>query len=87
MSNVIGDIVPSDKCAGLGCCSLCVPILHRLGDKQVAPTMVDTLRQIELVWPWCGHRGVYPLGRIQCPQCSLVITVQVETSPGRRASP
>jgi hypothetical protein len=68
-----------------GCFSLCVPVLHRLGGKPTAPTMVETCEQIELVCPRCGQRGVYCLGRIECRQCSLVITVQVEAGSQRPA--
>ena len=65
-----------------GCLSLCVPILHRLGGRQAAPT-AETFKQIELVCPRCGQRGIHPLGRIECPQCSLVLTVQIETEAQR----
>jgi hypothetical protein len=57
------------------CFSLCVPILHRLGAKEVTATEVYS--HIELVCPRCGERGRYPLGKIHCPTCSLGIRVQV----------
>lgn len=68
-----------------GCFSLCVPILHRLGGKQAAPTMAEVYEQVELVCPRCGQRGIYSLGRIECRQCSLAITVQVEASSSQAA--
>lgn len=60
-----------------GCFSLCVPILHRLGGKQVTEKAMEAYSQIELVCPRCGERGSYPLGDITCPKCSLGIRVQL----------
>jgi hypothetical protein len=63
-----------------GCLSLCVPILHRLGSKQMAEK-ADEYNEIELVCPRCGQRGSYPLGNIKCPKCSLGIQVQIGSVP------
>jgi hypothetical protein len=59
------------------CFSLCVPILHRLGGNEVTEKATEVYSQIELVCPRCGERGCYPLGKIQCPKCSLGIQVQI----------
>ena len=42
------------------CFSLCVPILHRLGGKEVTEKATEAYSQIELVCPRCGERGIYP---------------------------
>jgi hypothetical protein len=60
-----------------GCFSLCVPILHRLGGKQVTEKTTETYKQIELVCPRCGQQAAYPTGSIKCSKCSLGIQVQI----------
>jgi hypothetical protein len=59
------------------CLSLCVPILHRLGGKQVTGESTEAYHEIELVCPRCGERGKYPTGDIKCLKCSLGIRVQI----------
>lgn len=61
-----------------GCFSLCVPILHRLGGTPTTEKLPQAFRQIELVCPRCGERGIYATGRITCPNCSLIIRVEID---------
>ena len=57
-----------------GSLSLCLPVLHLLGARQA----VAKAGQIDLACPRCGQRGQYPLGRIACPRCALVLRVEIE---------
>ena len=60
-----------------GCFSLCVPVLHRLGEKPVTEKSPQTYSQIELVCPRCGERGIYATGKTKCPTCSLGFQVEI----------
>ena len=60
-----------------GCFSLCVPILHRLGEREATEITTQTYNQIELVCPRCGERGTYATGKISCPKCSLRFRVEI----------
>ncbi|MHB9063338.1 MAG: hypothetical protein ACYC4B_06070 [Pirellulaceae bacterium] len=60
-----------------GCFSLCVPILHRLGGKQITEKTPQVYSRIELVCPRCGERGIYATGKSTCPECSLVFRVEI----------
>jgi ribosomal protein S27AE len=60
-----------------GCFSLCVPILHRLGGKQITEKTPQVFRQIELVCPRCGEQGIYATGKSICPKCSLGFRVEI----------
>lgn len=42
---------------------------------------------IELSCPRCGRQGVYPLGAIECPECSLRIRVEVDEQSSVEKSP
>jgi hypothetical protein len=64
-----------------GCLSLCIPVLHRLGNRLDVPTMAGEFKHIELVCPRCGLRGTYSIGSIHCRRCSLAIEVRIETRP------
>jgi hypothetical protein len=61
-----------------GCASLTIPILHKLaGLPSAAGQFAEAYPRIELTCPRCGHRAEYPVGPIQCTQCSLRIRVEV----------
>ncbi|MHB8866121.1 MAG: DinB/UmuC family translesion DNA polymerase [Pirellulaceae bacterium] len=60
-----------------GCFTLCVPILHRLGGKQITEKTPQVYSQIEQVCPRCGERGIYATGKIKCPECSLSFRVEI----------
>jgi len=50
---------------------------HTFGGTAAPPSGLG-VGQIELACPRCGHRGLYPLGRIACPNCALVLRVEIE---------
>jgi hypothetical protein len=64
------------------CLSLCIPILHRLDRSADLPRAAD-YQHIELVCPRCGQRASYPIGKIRCGRCSLVIEVRIEAESQR----
>jgi len=62
-----------------GCFSLCVPIVHRLGGKQLSVKTPQLFRQIELVCPGCGEQRIFATGKTKCPQCSLSFRIEVKS--------
>jgi len=70
--------------------TLSVPILFRLGGRAPTeprrpPPPGEQAWQIDLACPRCGHRGIHPVGAIQCPECALMIHVSVEEPVGQVA--
>jgi len=65
-----------------GCGSLLIPLLYKLSSK---PSLEigggRSFDHIELACPRCGHRDKYPVGIIQCVECSLEISVEIGRTP------
>jgi hypothetical protein len=55
-----------------------VPSLGHTPGRPAAPHAGRASGQIDLACPRCGERGLYPLGRIACPRCALVLRVEIE---------
>ncbi len=60
-----------------GCGSIFIPVVYKLGGKEVETTRVGPLDHIELSCPRCNHREVYSVGTIKCRNCSLEIRVDI----------
>jgi len=55
-----------------------MPSLGQTFGGTAAPPSGLAPGHIDLCCPRCGHRGLYPLGRIACPNCALVLRVEIE---------
>lgn len=69
-----------------GCASLSVPVLSKLGRKQSDRVADQPYQHVELVCPRCRHQSVYPIGEIECTNCSLKMKVEIyegSSEPGR----
>lgn len=70
------------------CATLTIPILYKVtGPAALKPDRLTETAghgdlRIELSCPRCGRAGVYPLGTIDCPECSLRISVEVTDPTG-----
>jgi peptidoglycan/LPS O-acetylase OafA/YrhL len=69
------------------CASLSIPVLYKLGRLSPPAAARQPYQRIELVCPRCGHRGDYPLGRIQCAECALRMRVEVSEKPDVEEDP
>jgi hypothetical protein len=76
LARVIGIIGVLD-----GCASLSLPLLCKLGGKQLQGMSNQLYEQIEIVCPRCRHQVVGAMGEVMCEKCSLRLWIEVLDEP------
>jgi hypothetical protein len=61
-----------------GCATVSIPVLYKLGEKEMGQFIEGPYREIELRCPRCDQQGTFPIGEIVCRSCSLRIRIEVE---------
>jgi hypothetical protein len=61
-----------------GCATVSIPVLCKIGTNKFEQFSKGPYQNIELRCPRCGQQGMFPLGEIECGNCSLKIRVELE---------
>jgi len=66
------------------CGTISVPILHRVSGISAVAAIRSATREISLTCPRCGKPNQRPIGRSSCPDCNLVMNIEIDEEHCRK---